>query len=65
MRQGLDAAGMPAGDRGHRDLPHTVMFVQAAETVRGTLDPEHVHYGEAALTRRPSGGSGPRTSTGS
>jgi hypothetical protein len=48
LRQGLDAAGLPAGDRGHRDLPHTVMFIQAAETVRRTMDPEHVHYGEAA-----------------
>lgn len=31
----------------HRDLPHLLMFIQAGETVRRLIDPEHVHYGEA------------------
>jgi hypothetical protein len=32
-------------DRAILDVPHSLIFVQAAETVRRLVDPEHVHYG--------------------
>lgn len=34
------------GQEDVRDFPHTVMFVQAAGTVRKVLDPEHKDYGD-------------------
>jgi hypothetical protein len=46
IEQGLREAGMERGDSRMRDVPHMAMFVQAAETVRRLLDPEHVDYGD-------------------
>lgn len=46
LRLQLREAGLGPNDRALRDVPHTVIFVQAAETVRRLLDPTHQHYGE-------------------
>jgi hypothetical protein len=46
LRSRLEAAGVARTDRLWRDAPHTVMFCASAATVRATLDPEHVDYGE-------------------
>lgn len=48
LRAKLEAAGIGPRDREWRDVPHTLMFVQAAETVRRVLSPEHRAYGEVA-----------------
>lgn len=48
LRRRLAAAGLSPRDRLARDVPHTLMFVQAAATVRSLLDPQHVPYGESA-----------------
>jgi hypothetical protein len=48
LRRELQASGLPSEHRAHRDLPHLLMFVQSAETVRRLLDPAHRDYGEAA-----------------
>ena len=45
MRDKMLAAGVPRRNRLFHDVPHTVMFVQAAETIRRVVDPAHVHYG--------------------
>jgi hypothetical protein len=47
LRDGLQARGTGPSDPAYRDIPHTLMFVQAGETVRRLLDPEHEHYGDA------------------
>ena len=47
LREGLEEKGLKRGDYLHRAVPHTVMFVQAEETIRRLYDPEHVAYGEA------------------
>ena len=46
MRRKLREAGIGPTDKRFRDVPHTLMFVQAAETVRAVLDPQHKHYGD-------------------
>lgn len=48
LRAGLEARALSAADRRFRDVPHTLMFVQAGETIRRLVDPDHVHYGDAA-----------------
>lgn len=48
LRDRLTAAGVSQTDRNLRDVPHTVMFVQAAETIRRLIDPNHKHYGHVA-----------------
>jgi len=47
LRERLIAAGIGESDRALRDVPHTLMFVHAAATVRRILDPKHVPYGDA------------------
>ncbi len=47
LRAALVDAGVQPSDGAHRDLPHTLMFAQAAATVRELLDPGHQAYGEA------------------
>jgi hypothetical protein len=45
LRMMLRDAGMPPSDPLMRDMPHTIVFVQAAEAVRLFVDPEHEHDG--------------------
>ena len=47
LREKLQARGVAAEDRRLHDVPHTLMFVQAGETVRRFYDPRHVDYGAA------------------
>lgn len=47
LRRGLAAAGVGEDQPLYRDLPHTLMFVHAGETVRRIVAPEHVHYGDS------------------
>jgi len=47
LRKKLAAAGHGPGDEAYHDLPHTLMFVQAAESIRRVIDPAHVDYGES------------------
>ena len=46
LRERLADQGFDESSRAWRDVPHTLMFVQAAATVRAVLDPEHKPYGE-------------------
>ena len=48
LRERLERAGIDRTDRLWRDVPHALIFVEAGEVVRRVVDPEHVHYGEAA-----------------
>lgn len=48
LRARLKARGLAATDKLHRDIPHTLMFVQSAQSVRRVLAPEHVDYGVQA-----------------
>lgn len=48
LRERLQKAGITRQDEALRDVPHTLMFVNAGETVRRLLNPEHVHYGDFA-----------------
>lgn len=45
MRDRLLAAGLTRRNKLFRNVPHTIMFVQAAETIRRIVDPKHEHYG--------------------
>ena len=47
LRKKLEAAGHGPRDKAYHDLPHTLMFVQAAESIRRVIDPKHVDYGES------------------
>jgi len=47
LRAGLQQAGHGPRSRIYRDVPHTLLFYQAAETVRRLLIPGHKHYGDA------------------
>jgi hypothetical protein len=47
LRKKLSATGMPRRDRNRRNIPHTIMFIQAGETIRRIVDPAHKHYGDA------------------
>jgi hypothetical protein len=46
LRKKLEGAGRDPRDRAYHDLPHALMFVQAAESIRRVIDPAHVDYGE-------------------
>jgi hypothetical protein len=46
LRNKLREAGIAPTDRIFRDVPHTLMFVQAGETIRRIVDPAHKHYGD-------------------
>jgi hypothetical protein len=48
LRKDLQAAGLAPRSEMMRSVPHTLMFVQAGETVRRLLNPEHKHYGDVA-----------------
>jgi hypothetical protein len=48
LRARLEKAGFTRRDREWRDVPHTLMFVQAGETIRRIVDPKHEHYGVTA-----------------
>jgi len=46
LRARLEKAGFTRRDREWRDVPHTLMFVQAGETIRRVVDPKHEHVGD-------------------
>lgn len=46
IRNRLMKAGLKSDDPDLRNVPHTLMFIQAAETIRRIIDPTHKHYGE-------------------
>ncbi len=46
LRERLVEGGMSPRDGLLRDVPHTIMFIQAGETIRRIVDPEHQHYGD-------------------
>jgi hypothetical protein len=46
LRARLAAAGLDARDRRSHDAVHTLLFLDAAEAVRETLDPAHRDYGD-------------------
>lgn len=48
LRRRLIAAGMAPGSPAMRNIVHTLFFVQAGETVRRVVDPNHKHYGDTA-----------------
>lgn len=48
LRTKLQQAGHSARSEAMRSVPHTLIFVQAGETVRRMLIPRHRHYGDAA-----------------
>lgn len=48
LRKHLQESGLPPRSDLMRNVPHTLMFVQAGETVRRKLDPKHRHYGDEA-----------------
>jgi hypothetical protein len=48
LRERLEKGGFTRQDREWRDVPHTLMFVQAGETIRRIVDPKHEHYGVVA-----------------
>jgi hypothetical protein len=45
LRECLEEAGVDRRDRLWHDAWHVIMFIQAGETVRRRVDPQHVHYG--------------------
>ncbi len=47
LRAMLEARGLTRRDRDWHTIPHTLMFVQAEETIRRLFDPGHVAYGDA------------------
>jgi len=48
LRVKLQAVGPPVDRRDLRDVPHTLMFVHAGETVRRNIDADHRHYGDVS-----------------
>ncbi|MFO0982451.1 MAG: hypothetical protein U1E76_12075 [Planctomycetota bacterium] len=48
LRTQLEHAGVPRTSRVWHDAPHTLMFIQAGETIRRIVDPGHQHYGDVA-----------------
>lgn len=53
LQAALREAGLPRDHSLRHDVPHTVMFVQAAETVRRMLVSDHVDYGDIEMWGRP------------
>ncbi len=45
LRARLEKIGLTRRDPDWRNVPHTLMFVQAGETIRRIVDPKHEHYG--------------------
>lgn len=58
LRDELSKAGLSPRDALFRDVPHTIMFAQAGETIRRKLDPNHKHYGEVATYYDRTGAAG-------
>ena len=48
LRARLEKTGLTRADAAWRDVPHTLMFVQAGETIRRIVDERHEHYGTVA-----------------
>jgi hypothetical protein len=48
LRDALAGRGIERGEPEFRDYPHLVVFIQAAESVRRTIDSAHRDYGETA-----------------
>ncbi|MDM7916313.1 MAG: hypothetical protein QUU85_13785, partial [Candidatus Eisenbacteria bacterium] len=48
LRARLAASPLQGSPSRQRDIAHTLIFVEAAETVRRVLDPQHIDYGEAS-----------------
>jgi hypothetical protein len=48
LRGKLQAISPPINRRDLRDVPHTLMFVHAGETVRRNIDADHRHYGDVS-----------------
>lgn len=48
LRKKLQQAGHSPRSELMRSVPHTLIFVQAGETVRRMLNPQHRHYGDTA-----------------
>jgi len=48
LRKKLQESAPPVGRNVLHNVPHTLMFVHAAETVRRNIDPTHKHYGDVA-----------------
>ncbi len=46
LRRLLEDKGLSPRDRRYRDVPHHLMFVEAAEVVRRRVCADHVHYGD-------------------
>jgi hypothetical protein len=46
LRRELASRGVSEKDPKYRDVPHTLMFVQSAETVKRFINPQHIPYGE-------------------
>jgi len=47
LRRLLEERGVSRDDDAYHTVPHTLMFVQAEETMRRLYDPEHLAYGDA------------------
>jgi len=47
LRKLLEARGLSRSDDAYHTIPHTLMFVQAEETMRRLFNPDHVAYGDA------------------
>lgn len=48
LRRQLAGAGIGPRSPAMRNVVHTLFFVQAGETVRRVIDPNHKHYGDSA-----------------
>jgi hypothetical protein len=55
LRRRLQESGVALDDPLLRDVPHTLMFVQAAESIRRTIAPEHQDYGDVSGDYERSG----------
>lgn len=55
LRKLLEESGIAPRDAVFRDVPHTLMFVQAAESIRSTVAPEHQDYGDVSRFYERSG----------
>lgn len=55
LRRRLEESGIAPADPALRDVPHTLMFVRAAESIRRTVAPEHQDYGDVSRYYERSG----------
>lgn len=55
LRALLEERGLTPADNDWHAVPHTLMFVQAEETMRRLFDPDHVGYGEATTLYERTG----------